>query len=201
MELGGYFSIKRNAVSIFGDTFLAVDQVVPYCKALLEVFRCAACPPSPINSTPNTSYTALQVAVMRCLALHPVQFSLAITCRTLCAVALALRSNNATLHTLLSHCQDASAGQAFITSATIGCKHPCGIPTAEPSCRDYGARIDRQKARLMWMVEDMGTDKFRELVAEYIGGAALRKGIHPKVCKTSSAFYPPAAAAYIRTDS
>lgn len=42
VELGGYFSIKRNAVSIFGDTFLAVDQVVPYCKALLEVFRCAA---------------------------------------------------------------------------------------------------------------------------------------------------------------
>ena len=43
VELGGYFSIKRNAVSIFGDTFLAVDQVVPYCKALLEVFRCAPC--------------------------------------------------------------------------------------------------------------------------------------------------------------
>ena len=52
----------------------------------------------------------------------------------------------------------------------------------------------------MWMVEDMGTDKFRELVAEYMGGAALRKGIHPKVRTTSSAFYPPAAAAYIRTD-
>ena len=47
--------------------------------------------------------------------------------------------------------------------------------------RDYGARIDRQKARLMWMVEDMGTDKFRELVSEYMGGATLRKGIHPKV--------------------
>ena len=91
VELGGYFSIKRNAVSIFGDTFLAVDQVVPYCKALLEVFRCAACPPGPINSTPNTGYTAMQVAVMRCLGLHPDQSSLAITCRTLCAVALALR--------------------------------------------------------------------------------------------------------------
>ena len=48
--------------------------------------------------------------------------------------------------------------------------------------RDYGARIDRQKARLMWMVEDMGTDKFRELIGEYMGGVALRKGIHPKVC-------------------
>ena len=40
VELGGYFSIKRNAVSIPGNTFLTQDQVVPYCKALLEVFRC-----------------------------------------------------------------------------------------------------------------------------------------------------------------
>lgn len=41
LELGGYFSVKRNTMSINGDTFLAVDQVVPYCKALLEVFRWA----------------------------------------------------------------------------------------------------------------------------------------------------------------
>lgn len=41
MELGGYFSIKRNAVSMDGETFLTQDQVVPYCKALLEVYRCA----------------------------------------------------------------------------------------------------------------------------------------------------------------
>lgn len=40
----------------------------------------------------------------------------------------------------------------------------------------------------MWMVEDMGTDKFRELVAEYMGGATLRKGIHPKVCTANSFF-------------
>ena len=40
VELGGYFSIKRNVVSIPGNTFLTQDQVVPYCKALLEVFRC-----------------------------------------------------------------------------------------------------------------------------------------------------------------
>jgi hypothetical protein len=44
VELGGYFSIKRNAMSIPGDTFLAVDQVVPYCKALLEAFRRAPGP-------------------------------------------------------------------------------------------------------------------------------------------------------------
>ena len=40
----------------------------------------------------------------------------------------------------------------------------------------------------MWMVEDMGTDKFRELVSEYMGGATLRTGIHPKVCTASSYF-------------
>lgn len=40
VELGGYFSVKRNTMSIDGDTFLTQDQVVPYCKALLEVFRC-----------------------------------------------------------------------------------------------------------------------------------------------------------------
>ncbi len=40
VELGGYFSVKRNTMSINGDTFLTLDQVVPYCKALLEVFRC-----------------------------------------------------------------------------------------------------------------------------------------------------------------
>ena len=39
VELGGYFSIKRNVMSLSGDTFLSYDQVVPYCKALLEVFR------------------------------------------------------------------------------------------------------------------------------------------------------------------
>ena len=40
VELGGYFSIKRNAVSMDGDTFLTQAQVVPYCQALLEVYRC-----------------------------------------------------------------------------------------------------------------------------------------------------------------
>ena len=39
VELGGYFSIKRNAQSINGNTFLRQDQVVAYLKALLEFFR------------------------------------------------------------------------------------------------------------------------------------------------------------------
>ena len=41
VELGGYFSVKRNTMSIDGNTFVARDQVVAYCKALLEVFRCS----------------------------------------------------------------------------------------------------------------------------------------------------------------
>ena len=40
LEVGGYFSPKRNVVSIPMDTFLTQEQVVPFCKALLEVFRC-----------------------------------------------------------------------------------------------------------------------------------------------------------------
>lgn len=38
--------------------------------------------------------------------------------------------------------------------------------------RDFGARGDRQKARLMWLIEEMGLDKFRQRVegemAEYV---------------------------------
>ena len=43
VELGGYFSIKRNATSIPGDTWLDVEEVAPYCKAILEVFRYSIC--------------------------------------------------------------------------------------------------------------------------------------------------------------
>lgn len=39
VEVGGYFSIKRNVMSIPMDTFVSQHQVVPFCKALLEVFR------------------------------------------------------------------------------------------------------------------------------------------------------------------
>ena len=67
MELGGYFSIKRNAMSIPGDTFLAVDQVVPYCKALLEVFRCA-----------SATFSACASTVCPCLL---VKKTMLITCK------------------------------------------------------------------------------------------------------------------------
>jgi Nitrite and sulphite reductase 4Fe-4S domain len=39
VEVGGYFSIKRNTTSISMDTFISREQVVPFCMALLEVFR------------------------------------------------------------------------------------------------------------------------------------------------------------------
>lgn len=53
VELGGYFSIKRNAVSMDGDTFLTQAQVVPYCQALLEVYRCR---PHILSSAERVSY-------------------------------------------------------------------------------------------------------------------------------------------------
>lgn len=84
VELGGYFSIKRNATSIPGDTWLDIEEVAPYCKAILEVFR------------------------------------------------------------------------------------------------DHGQRVaDRQKTRLMWLVEDMGAEKFRQTVSKYIG-YDLKPGKHVK---------------------
>ena len=46
--------------------------------------------------------------------------------------------------------------------------------------RDFGPRADRQKTRLMWMVEAMGVDAFREKVGEYMG-VKLRTAVHEKV--------------------
>ena len=48
-------------------------------------------------------------------------------------------------------------------------------------CRDHGSREDRQKTRLMWLVEEWGTDKFREMVGQQMGGVTLRKGIKEHV--------------------
>lgn len=41
--------------------------------------------------------------------------------------------------------------------------------TVTLSSRDHGERADRQKARLMWLVENWGVDKFREACAERMG--------------------------------
>ena len=73
VELGGYFSIKRNTMSIPGDTYIRPDQINDYVRSLMEVFR------------------------------------------------------------------------------------------------DLGERNDRQKARLMWLVEAVGVKEFRKLVAQRMG--------------------------------
>ena len=48
------------------------------------------------------------------------------------------------------------------------------------ACRDFGPREDRQKTRLMWLVEDMGVDAFRDKIAEYMGDT-LRPAVHATV--------------------
>ena len=48
--------------------------------------------------------------------------------------------------------------------------------TIELGCRDQGSRVDRQKARLMWMVEEWGVDKFREMIEQQMGDK-LAKGV------------------------
>lgn len=82
VEVGGYFSIKRNTMSIPMDTYLSQDQVVPFCKALLEVFR------------------------------------------------------------------------------------------------DHGNREDRQKARIMWLIEEWGVEMFRDMIAQQMGVPELKREVH-----------------------
>ena len=62
-----------------------------------------------------------------------------------------------------------------------GCDVSCS-PRAP--CRDYGPRGDRQKTRLMWLVEAMGVAAFREKVGEYMGGVTLRAAVKEKVCRS-----------------
>ncbi|CAD7698917.1 unnamed protein product [Ostreobium quekettii] len=79
--IGGYFSVKRNAVSFPIDTSVTREQVTPFCEAVLKVFR------------------------------------------------------------------------------------------------DHGERANRQKTRLIWMVEALGIEKFRDLVGEYMGGVQLARSV------------------------
>ncbi len=45
-------------------------------------------------------------------------------------------------------------------------------------CRDAGNREDRQKARLMWLVEACGVEEFRKNVARYMGLDDLPGHVH-----------------------
>ena len=55
------------------------------------------------------------------------------------------------------------------------------VMTCPRACRDFGPRGDRQKTRLMWLVEAMGVGAFREKVGEYMGGVKLRTAVEEKV--------------------
>lgn len=46
--------------------------------------------------------------------------------------------------------------------------------------RDLGRREDRQKTRLMWLVEEMGVEAYREEVGRRMG-VKLRTGAHVEV--------------------
>ncbi|GMH42870.1 hypothetical protein BSKO_10789 [Bryopsis sp. KO-2023] len=80
LVVGGYFSIKRNTVSIPSNISVTRDQLVPFTEAVLKVFR------------------------------------------------------------------------------------------------DHGPRENRQKTRLMWLVEEIGVEKFKELCEEYMGGGVKLNG-------------------------
>lgn len=82
VEIGGYFSVKRNIKSVPMGVAVTEDQVVPFTEALLQVFR------------------------------------------------------------------------------------------------DNGPRGDRQKTRLIWLVEAIGFPKFQELIEEQMGGVKLRPAVH-----------------------
>jgi Nitrite and sulphite reductase 4Fe-4S domain len=45
--------------------------------------------------------------------------------------------------------------------------------------RDHGDRTDRQKARLIWLVERVGNEKFVEMMKEYMDGAEFGPEVHP----------------------
>lgn len=74
VELGGYFSIKRNARSIPGDTWLDVEEVAPYCKAILEVFRSVRFGQHAkvwFGTVPMIPYSAQHTAISFWLKCHP----------------------------------------------------------------------------------------------------------------------------------
>jgi sulfite reductase beta subunit-like hemoprotein len=50
--------------------------------------------------------------------------------------------------------------------------------------RDYGPRADRQKTRLIWVIEELGFEPFAALVAETMGpGTTFAPAVHVQVCK------------------
>lgn len=55
------------------------------------------------------------------------------------------------------------------------------IPFAEALLRvfrDNGPRQDRNKTRLIWLVDELGMDKFQEMIQEQMGGVQLAPAVH-----------------------
>ena len=63
--------------------------------------------------------------------------------------------------------------------------------TTTTTYRDYGPRADRQQSRLIWLIEQLGMDKWKQLIEEYMGGGVkLRPAV--KVRQGISAVIVPA---------
>ena len=104
VELGGYFSVKRNTMSIWGDTFLAQDQVVAYCKALLEVFRCAATP----------LMHRQQVSAMVACQLGSLSFAIIADALAACCCEVSVQGRESL------HCEEARAETGLLRVAHAG---------------------------------------------------------------------------------
>jgi len=51
------------------------------------------------------------------------------------------------------------------------------VNLCKTACRNHGPRDDRQKARMIWMVEALGEEKWKELIEQYMGGVKLRPAV------------------------
>lgn len=72
-----------------------------------------------------------------------------------------------------------SAGHIPDTTSTHYPPVPLPLHLTFTPTRDNGGRADRQKARLIWLIEEVGFDKFAAMVAEEMGpGTQLAPAVH-----------------------
>lgn len=55
--------------------------------------------------------------------------------------------------------------------------HPPTHPPTTGPHRDHGPRADRQQARLIWLIEEVGLEKWQALIEERMGGVKLRPAV------------------------
>lgn len=137
VEVGGYFSIKRNAVSFPLGISVSEDQV----RCFSVHFPCPSC------SRCTLSLLLIYVAI-----------------------CLRVQLGRATVYMYL-----ARIGKASVLHVQV-------VPFSEAlmlAFRDHGDRTDRQKARLMWLVEKLGAEEFTKLVGSYMDNAEFGPEVHP----------------------